>query len=152
MSTHAGAPAPAARFRNALAASLALALLAACNRAPAPAETPAPAPPEAAAADGSIHPDQWPEVQWPLAADPALEKKVDDLLATLTLEEKVGQLIQGDIGSLTPEDVRKYRLGSILARGGSAPGGQENGPLPDCALPQRPPLVALRNKTMRGPV
>lgn len=64
----------------------------------------------------------WPEVKWPLPKDPALEKRVDDLLATMTVEEKVGQIVQGDIASITPDDVRKYRLGSILAGGNSDPG------------------------------
>ncbi|MNM75861.1 Periplasmic beta-glucosidase precursor [compost metagenome] len=32
--------------------------------------------------------------------------------------------MQGDIASLTPDDVRKYRLGSILAGGNSDPGGR----------------------------
>ncbi len=31
-------------------------------------------------------------------------------------------MIQGDNGSLTPEDVKKYRLGSVLSGGNSAPG------------------------------
>ncbi|SOD54489.1 exo-1,4-beta-glucosidase [Pseudoxanthomonas wuyuanensis] len=66
----------------------------------------------------------WPEVSWPLAQDPALEKRVTDLLAQMSVEEKVGQLVQGDIASITPEDVRKYRLGSILAGGNSDPDGR----------------------------
>ena len=128
MCIFAGAPAPAARFRTTLAAALALAVLAACNRAPAPADAPAANADAAQAAtgDGTIHPDQWPELAWPVAADPAIEKRIDELLASMTLEEKVGQLIQGDIGSITPEDVRKYRLGSILAGGSSDPGGKYN--------------------------
>ncbi|WP_173427207.1 glycoside hydrolase family 3 protein [Pseudoxanthomonas suwonensis] len=125
MSIHAGARAPAVRIRHALAAALALAVLAACNRAPAPADAPATADPTATA-DGSIHPDAWPALAWPLAADPALEQRIDELLASMTLEEKVGQIIQGDIDSITPEDVRKYRLGSILAGGSSDPGGKYN--------------------------
>ncbi|MBH1489402.1 glycoside hydrolase family 3 N-terminal domain-containing protein [Stenotrophomonas muris] len=68
--------------------------------------------------------DPWPQVTWPLAADPALEKRITDLMAGMTVEEKVGQLVQGDIASLTPEDVRRYRLGSILAGGNSDPGGR----------------------------
>ena len=78
--------------------------------------------------DGAIHPSQWPQVVWPFTADPALEAKVDALLATMTVEEKVGQTIQGDLASITPEDVRKYRLGSILAGGSSDPGGKYNAP------------------------
>ncbi len=77
-------------------------------------------------ANGSIHPERWPAPVWPLPADPALEARVDALLRTMTLEEKVGQIVQGDIASLTPEDVRKYRLGSVLAGGGSDPGGKYN--------------------------
>ncbi|QDH71239.1 glycoside hydrolase family 3 protein [Marilutibacter alkalisoli] len=71
-------------------------------------------------AGGSV----WPEVNWPLAEDPALEQRIDELLATMTVEEKVGQLVQGDIASITPDDVRQYRLGSILAGGNSDPGGR----------------------------
>ncbi|MDZ4047436.1 MAG: glycoside hydrolase family 3 N-terminal domain-containing protein, partial [Pseudoxanthomonas sp.] len=56
--------------------------------------------------------------------DAALEQRITDLIATMTVEEKVGQLVQGDIASITPDDVRKYRLGSILAGGNSDPGGR----------------------------
>ncbi|WP_441819643.1 glycoside hydrolase family 3 protein [Lysobacter sp. TAB13] len=79
-----------------------------------------------APAGGTIQPERWPAPAWPLPADPALEARIDALLATMTLEEKVGQIVQGDISSLTPEDVRKYRLGSVLAGGGSDPGGKYN--------------------------
>ena len=103
--------------RSLLFAALALALAARSGGAPA-AEKPA--------ADTFIHPERWPEVRWPLPPDARLEKRVDTLLRTMTVEEKVGQLIQGDIASVTPEDVRKYRLGSILAGGGSDPGGKYN--------------------------
>lgn len=68
--------------------------------------------------------DPWPQVTWPLAADPALEKRITDLMAGMTVEDKVGQLVQGDIASVTPDDVRRYRLGSILAGGNSDPGGR----------------------------
>ncbi|RZA11603.1 MAG: 1,4-beta-D-glucan glucohydrolase, partial [Lysobacteraceae bacterium] len=73
-----------------------------------------------------IDPAHWPQPAWPLPADAALEQKIDALMATMTLEEKVGQTIQGDIDSITPEDLRKYRLGSILAGGGSDPGRRYN--------------------------
>ncbi len=83
-------------------------------------------PPADADAAVRIDPAQWPQPAWPLAEDPALEQRIDELLATMTLEEKVGQIVQGDIASITPDDVRKYRLGSILAGGGSDPGGKYN--------------------------
>ncbi|MCF7220811.1 glycoside hydrolase family 3 protein [Marilutibacter chinensis] len=98
--------------RGALLAALVLAL-GACN---GDDRTGAPAP----AADA----DPWPQVTWPLAEDAALEQRITELMATMTVEEKVGQLVQGDIASITPEDVRKYRLGSVLAGGNSDPDGR----------------------------
>ncbi len=77
-----------------------------------------------AAAAAANDNDPWPEVTWPLAADPSLEKRITDLMAGMTVEDKVGQLVQGDIASVTPDDVRHYRLGSILAGGNSDPGGR----------------------------
>ncbi|MFT3997618.1 MAG: exo 1,3/1,4-beta-D-glucan glucohydrolase [Asticcacaulis sp.] len=43
----------------------------------------------------------------------------------MTLEQKVGQTIQADISAIRPEDLKTYPLGSILAGGNSAPGGNE---------------------------
>ncbi|WP_448130154.1 glycoside hydrolase family 3 N-terminal domain-containing protein [Stenotrophomonas rhizophila] len=77
-----------------------------------------------AAAPAAADPDPWPQVAWPLPQDAALEKRITDLMDTMTVEEKVGQLVQGDIASITPEDLRTYRLGSILAGGNSDPGGR----------------------------
>ncbi len=57
-----------------------------------------------------------------LMLDPA-ETRALQLLERMTLEEKVGQIIQADIASVTPEDVTKYNLGSVLNGGNSAPGG-----------------------------
>jgi len=53
---------------------------------------------------------------------PEVEAYIDALLSKLTLEEKVGQMIQADIASIRPEDLREYKLGSILAGGNAAPG------------------------------
>ncbi len=39
----------------------------------------------------------------------------------MTLEEKVGQTIQADISAVSPDDVRKYDLGSVLNGGNSGP-------------------------------
>src|SRR5690606_27894083 len=90
------------------------------------------APAAGTAADpAAIDPAHRPQPAWPLPADPALEQRIDDLMASMTVEEKVGQIIQGDIGSITPDELRKYRLGSILAGGGSDPGGRYNAPAKD---------------------
>ena len=67
------------------------------------------------------HPAKWPAAASPDLVDPATEKFVTDLMAKMSLEEKVGQMIQGDISSVKPEDLRRYPLGSILAGGNSPP-------------------------------
>ncbi|WP_158972031.1 exo 1,3/1,4-beta-D-glucan glucohydrolase [Paraglaciecola sp. L3A3] len=82
-------------------------------------------------AAGVIHPELWPKQSSPIARDPAQEAKIAELLAKMTLEEKVGQVIQGDIASVTPEDVKKYHLGSILNGGNSAPNGDNRSPAKD---------------------
>ena len=64
----------------------------------------------------------------PLGEDPAVEARVDELLAQMTLEEKVGQTVQADIASVTPDEVREYHLGSVLAGGSSDPGDQIDAP------------------------
>ncbi len=63
----------------------------------------------------------WPKFE-PLPLDPKIEAQIDEILPKLTLEQKVGQVIQADNASITPEEVKKYRLGSILSGGNSAPG------------------------------
>lgn len=68
---------------------------------------------------------QWPTVDSPIAKDPAMEERIDELIAEMTLEEKIGQMIQADIRGVTPGDVRKYHLGAVLNGGESAPGGTE---------------------------
>jgi beta-glucosidase len=68
-----------------------------------------------------INPETWPLQQAVIARDAEMEQRINDLMARMTLEEKVGQLMQPDINDVTPEQVRQYKLGSILNGGGSAP-------------------------------
>ncbi|MHA7900099.1 MAG: glycoside hydrolase family 3 protein [Henriciella sp.] len=68
-----------------------------------------------------INPENWPIVETP-PLDPAIEAQIDEIMAKMTLEQKVGQVIQADSGSVTPEEVKQYRLGSVLSGGNSAPG------------------------------
>jgi beta-glucosidase len=71
--------------------------------------------------ENMINPENWPIIK-PLPLDPKIEAQIDEILPKLTLEQKVGQVIQADNGSITPEEVKKYRLGSVLSGGNSAPG------------------------------
>lgn len=73
-------------------------------------------------------PNKWPAQAAPIKPDPALESRIDSLIARMSLEQKVGQVIQADIGSVTPEDVRRYHLGSVLNGGNSTPTGKYNAP------------------------
>ena len=46
-----------------------------------------------------------------------VEKRVEDLLARMTLDEKIGQMIQIEHPYIAPADVRKYFIGSVLTGG-----------------------------------
>jgi beta-glucosidase len=59
-----------------------------------------------------------PDASWLAGKD----DRVEGLLARMTLDEKIGQMTQGDIGSMKdPSDVQRYFLGSVLSGGGSDP-------------------------------
>jgi beta-glucosidase len=49
-------------------------------------------------------------------------ERADALLARMTLDQKLGQMIQAERASTTPADVREHHLGSVLSGGGSVPG------------------------------
>jgi beta-glucosidase len=52
----------------------------------------------------------------------AYDAQVKELLAKMTLDEKIGQMIQTEQGALKdPADIEKYYLGSLLSGGGSGP-------------------------------
>jgi beta-glucosidase len=77
-------------------------------------------------------PAKWPSAASQGLVDAATERRVSDLMAKMTLEQKVGQMIQADIASIKPEDLRKYPLGSILAGGNSPPlSGNDRSPQAD---------------------
>ena len=99
---------------------LAMAACAATNEAPPTALSAA----SAAAEPSAI----WPRVASRVATDPAIEARIDAMLARMTLEQKVAQVIQPDIASITPDEYRRYRFGSVLAGGNSSPGGRETAP------------------------
>jgi hypothetical protein len=77
----------------------------------------------AAQTSALAHPALWPTAHSTGLVDPVTEAHITALMARMSLEEKVGQMIQADIGSITPEDLRRYPLGSILAGGSSPPLG-----------------------------
>lgn len=65
---------------------------------------------------------------WPKAAVPrrgeshsAIEQMVEAILARMTLEEKVGQILQPEITNVSPDEVREYNIGSVLNGGNGRP-------------------------------
>jgi beta-glucosidase len=96
------------RPRSRLVAAIALALVLGAAQAATPK-------PDAPARD-------WPHVTSPIARDAAMEARIDRILAGMTLAQKVGQMTQAEIKSITPDEVRDYAIGSVLNGGGSWPG------------------------------
>jgi beta-glucosidase len=57
----------------------------------------------------------------------SFDAQAKELLSKMTLDEKIGQMIQPDQGSLkNPADIEKYFLGSLLSGGGSGPKNKDD--------------------------
>jgi beta-glucosidase len=108
------------RHRHRFAGSLISAAVAAFVFAPGQASSAV-----VGAESSMIHPNLWPSVPAALPPDPALEARILTLLGSMSDEDKVGQLVQADITAIKPEDLKTYRLGSVLAGGNSGPNGDE---------------------------
>ncbi|OEE70322.1 1,4-beta-D-glucan glucohydrolase [Enterovibrio norvegicus FF-33] len=67
----------------------------------------------------------WPQINSAIPKDPEIESRVSEILAQMTLEEKVGQMIQPDLRSVTPQEAADYKIGSILNGGGAWPNGNK---------------------------
>ncbi|MGX6603250.1 glycoside hydrolase family 3 N-terminal domain-containing protein [Micromonosporaceae bacterium Da 78-11] len=65
----------------------------------------------------------WPAVTSAVPRDAGDEQTIRTLLAQMTLEEKVGQMIQPELTQLRPEDVRDFKIGSALNGAGCWPDG-----------------------------
>ncbi|KPF63298.1 1,4-beta-D-glucan glucohydrolase [Porphyrobacter sp. AAP60] len=92
---------------------------------------PAEAADAAPTAPGTAHPELWPTYEYPVPTKPDHEAMIASLIARMTIEEKIGQLVQADLCCVTPEDVTTYKLGSILVGGNSGPNGNDLSPAPD---------------------
>lgn len=73
--------------------------------------------------DVSVKQKLWPKLSSP-DLDPRIEARIDTIMGMMTLKQKVGQVVQADSNSVTPQEVKDYRLGSVLSGGNSAPGDE----------------------------
>ncbi|HEY8482105.1 MAG TPA: glycoside hydrolase family 3 N-terminal domain-containing protein [Spirillospora sp.] len=56
-----------------------------------------------------------------LDPDVPVKERVADLLGRMSLDDKLGQMTQPERRYITEEEVTRYRIGSVLSGGGSAP-------------------------------
>ncbi|SMF04926.1 exo-1,4-beta-glucosidase [Alteromonadaceae bacterium Bs31] len=89
----------------------------------------------AGCSDKTVDPDQqntsalneqsdWPTLALPIAQTAEMENRIKEHLANMSLEQKVGQMMQPSINGITPEQLKKYYIGSVLNGGGMYPGGK----------------------------
>ena len=67
----------------------------------------------------------WPKPLPPNLHCPKTEGMITRIIDWLTPSQKIGQIIQADIDSVTPDDVATYHLGAVLNGGNSAPKGNQ---------------------------
>ncbi len=91
-------------------------LVTACSPKPAPTPTVTPGP------------TATPTLGAPIYNDPSqpIDARVEDLLSRMTLDEKIGQMTQVELGKISPADITQYGIGSILSGGSDNP--DENDP------------------------
>ncbi|GAL33389.1 periplasmic beta-glucosidase [Vibrio maritimus] len=65
--------------------------------------------------------EDWPRIHSAIKQDPLIESEVVRIVSLMTIEEKLGQMIQPDLRGVTPELAKQYKLGSILNGGGAWP-------------------------------
>ncbi len=68
----------------------------------------------------------WPQLQPAIPANAELEARLEKILSSMTLEQKIAQMIQPEIRDITVADMRKYGFGSYLNGGGSFPDGNKH--------------------------
>ncbi|MES2931955.1 MAG: glycoside hydrolase family 3 N-terminal domain-containing protein [Pseudomonadota bacterium] len=104
--------------RATMTAALGAALLASCGGSSnsSPATTP----------DGLAIYQDWPRIDSDIKQEPTTEANIAAIVAGMSINEKVGQMIQPEIKSITPDQVRQFYIGSVLNGGGSFPANNKH--------------------------
>lgn len=63
----------------------------------------------------------WPRIESEFKRDDASEASIATIVGGMSLAQKVGQMTQAEIKSITPDQVRQYYIGSVLNGGGATP-------------------------------
>ena len=105
-----------------LLCALLLSASASCGTGPAPSPSPAgsPSPAPSLSPAGIAAPAQPAAVY--LDASKSTAERTADLLSKMSLEDKAGQMLQGEQYPVSEEDMAALGLGSVLSGGGSVPG------------------------------
>ncbi|WP_426700086.1 glycoside hydrolase family 3 N-terminal domain-containing protein [Rhodanobacter sp. Col0626] len=114
--------------RLACASTLMLAAASGMAAEVAPAAAPAIVTEQALA---PTHYTDWPRIGSRAALDPHLDAHAHDIVARMTLAQKIGQMTQAEIKSITPDQVRQFHIGSVLNGGGSWPHGNKHASVAD---------------------
>ena len=80
----------------------------------------------AQAAPAAAQLTDWPAPTSAIAKDPKIEARVAEIVGKMTLAQKIGQITQAEIKTATPDDVKRYYLGSVLNGGGSWPNNNKH--------------------------
>ncbi|MCJ2376285.1 exo 1,3/1,4-beta-D-glucan glucohydrolase [Vibrio sp. ZSDZ34] len=75
----------------------------------------------------------WPKIESAIKKDDAIERDIAKIIGQMTVEEKLGQMIQPDLRGVTPAEMTQYKLGSILNGGGAWPGENKHASAQDWA-------------------
>jgi beta-glucosidase len=104
---------------------LAIATLAGCATPQTPSAAPQWSSSEAAAIAA------WPARSVDSRLAPADEARIARIVGAMTIEQKIGQMTQPEIRYITPDEVRRYAIGSVLNGGGSWPAMAKHASLAD---------------------
>lgn len=68
------------------------------------------------------------QTDWPILNTPTdqtrgvdIDSRIVEILSEMTLEEKIGQILQPEITNITPDEVREFNIGSVLNGGNGRP-------------------------------
>ena len=124
------------KWKHSVAVVATALLVSACQKDDATQTTSANVEPEQTSrslppAPDSQVPDYWPEISFTTENSEEVEATVSELLESMTLEQKVAQIMQPEIRDVTVEDMRKYGFGSYLNGGGAFPNNDKHASMED---------------------